>query len=211
MDGLRYGIARERYIYIYIEKNRARRTIKLACSCLPNTLICEMELSEILLQNGSVHIVVASYSGLYEEGDVERISTGFVTKCPKPACKPSYWTPWGPCQPCSSHTKPANLPLKRPLRRPLKLCGSWGTPIPTSRQSKESGSWATSTNISNLSSRNPSISPLLLPTCSEGLREVRQRAYGVRALHEKVEEDRRIVAQQFYLDDCCRTDSLAIV
>ena len=155
--------------------------------------------------------MVGSYSGLYEEGDVKRTSTGFVTKCPKPACKPSYWTPWDPSRPCSSRTKLANLPLKRLLRRPLKVCGSWGMPMPTSWQSKESGLWATSTNISNLSSRNPRISPLPLPTCSEGLREVRQRARRVHVLHEKVEEDRRIVAQQFYLDNCCRTDSLAIV
>ena len=82
-----------------------------------------------------------------------------------PACKPSYWTPGDPCRPRSSRTKPAGLPRKRLLRPPLKLCGSWGTPMPTSRRSGGSGSWATSTKTSNLSSRNPSVSPLPLPTC----------------------------------------------
>ena len=39
VDGLRYGIARDRYIYIYIyQKNRARCTIKLARSRSPNNV-----------------------------------------------------------------------------------------------------------------------------------------------------------------------------
>ena len=34
----------------------------------------ETELSELYLQNGSDHAVVTSYSGLYEECDVEHIN-----------------------------------------------------------------------------------------------------------------------------------------
>ena len=47
---------------------------KQFCQLRKTPLTCETEPSEIQLQNGQDHRVVARYSGLYEEGEVEHIN-----------------------------------------------------------------------------------------------------------------------------------------
>ena len=55
--------------------------VSLACTCMHTNTSTPHVTPLLKLQNGSAHVVGASYSGLYEEGEVEHINCQHFSSC----------------------------------------------------------------------------------------------------------------------------------